>query len=89
MRFSTVFVLGFAAFALASPVPEADAEAGVALSERSVEAPAKIMSSVEPVDLVTRQANTTAAAAAPAAKKVRSSSALSTPLELIRGIPNN
>lgn len=83
MRFSAIFALGLAAFAMATPFPEA--EAGVAEIEEKrsladslagalphpVGGADKVMSSGKPSDLVTRQANGTAnaAAAAPAAKK--------------------
>lgn len=83
MRFSAAFALGVAAFVMATPVPEAEAGAAEIEEKRSlasslagalphpIEGADKIMSAVEPSNLVTRQANGTAnaAAAAPAAKK--------------------
>lgn len=86
MRFSAVLAFGLATFAMASPVPEAEAEAGVvdsitgalphaisAADKRAIaEALAnKIMTDAAPVNLVSRQANNTAAAAPAAAKKAK------------------
>jgi hypothetical protein len=87
MKISAVIAFGLAAFAMASPVPEAEAEAGLVDSitgslphpingadKRAIEmAPVdKIMSSVEPVDLVTRQAANTTTAAAKKGKPILS-----------------
>jgi hypothetical protein len=82
MKFSTVIALGLAAFAMASPVPEAEPEAGlsdslaaalphpIAGSDKrglaAVEDANKIMTATEPVDLVTRQAANNTANAAAA-----------------------
>jgi hypothetical protein len=80
MKITAIIAFGLAAFAMASPVPEAEAEAGLVDSitgslphpingadKRAIEmAPVdKIMTTAEPVNLVTRQAaNNTANAAA-------------------------
>jgi hypothetical protein len=76
MRFSAVLALGLAAFVMASPVPEAEAGVVEIDEKRSlasslasalphpIEGADKIMSAVEPTNLVSRQANATANAAA-------------------------
>lgn len=51
MRFSAVIAFGLAAFVMATPVPEAEAEAGLSL-------PNKIVTGTAPVGLVTRANNT-------------------------------
>lgn len=75
MRFSAVFALGFAAFVMATPVPEAEAAVAEIQEKRSLPGTlphpiggvGKIMSPGKPSGLVTRQDNSTAPA--PAAKK--------------------
>jgi hypothetical protein len=67
MKFSTVLTLGLAAFVMAVPAPEPVAEAGLA-DQIAGNLPhpltaSDIMTTDKPVDLVSRQANTTANAA--------------------------
>jgi hypothetical protein len=77
MKITAILAFALAAFAMASPVPEAEAEAGLAEAitgslPHPVGGVDKIMTSVEPVNLVTRQAaNATANAAAKKAKKAK------------------
>jgi hypothetical protein len=75
MKLSTIFTIGFAAFVFAVPTPEAEADA---VAKRNYGSSA-IMASGEPVDLVTRQANTTATNAAATGKGMDSSETSSKP----------